>query len=180
MANDESVVDESNPNASSQPLEYEYDGQPRKQPEKLRTNRTRRGGKNHKLNKKVKFSLLGNNTAGIKAKKDSLEALIKTLKLPSCITLQETKLASMDTFKIEGYQVFQKNRNGSGGVLLTAIGPNLNPLLISTKNEEAEILTVQLSINNRNIRVINGYGPQEDDSAQNKLNFWTGLDQEIL
>ena len=30
------------------------------------------------------------------------------------------------------------------------------------------------------IRVINGYGPQEDDSNQNKLNFWMGLEQEVL
>ena len=30
------------------------------------------------------------------------------------------------------------------------------------------------------IRVINGYGPQEDDNNQNKLNFWMGLEQEVL
>ena len=76
--------------------------------------------------------------------------------------------------------MFQKNRNGSGGGLLTAVDPILNPMLISTKNEEAEILTVQLVVNNQNIRLINGYGPQEDDKYQNKLNFWMGLDQEIV
>ena len=27
--------------------------------------------------------------------------------------------------------------------------------------------------------MINGYGPQEDDSLQNSLVFWSGLDQEI-
>ena len=75
---------------------------------------------------------------------------------------------------------FKKNRNGSGGGLLTAVDPSLNPMLISTINEEAELLTVQLVLSNQKVRLINGYGPQEDDNNQNKLNFWMGLDQEIL
>ena len=99
---------------------------------------------------------------------------------PSCIIFQETNLPKKNVFKLNEYQVFQKNRNGSGGGLLTAVDPILNPMLISTKNEEAEILTVQLVVNNQNIRLINGYGPHEDDKYQNKLNFWMGLDQEIV
>ena len=35
-------------------------------------------------------------------------------------------------------------------------------------------------LNNQKIRVINGYGPQEDDNNQNKLNFWMGLEEEVL
>ena len=166
----------------AQPLEHEYEyGPPRKQHvRKLKHKRIRRGGLKHKDNKNVKFSLLGNNSAGIKAKQDSLEAVIKLLGNPSCITLQETKLVKKNVFHLNGYQVFQKNRNGSGGGLLTAVDPSLNPMLISTNNEEAEILTVQKEVNKMNIRLINGYGPQDDDSLQNRLNFWLGLDQEIL
>ena len=123
---------------------------------------------------------MGNNTAGIKAKKDSLKALVEILGKPSCITLQKTKLCSKDTLKLKHYQIFQRNRNGFGGGLVTAVDPNLNPMLVTTRNDEAEVLTVQLDVNNQKIRVINGYGPQEDDSSQNKLNFWTGLDHEIL
>ena len=40
----------------------------------------------------MKFTLLGNNTAGLKKKKESLEDVIELLRKPSCITLQETKL----------------------------------------------------------------------------------------
>ena len=93
-------------------------------------------------------------------------------------------MAKTAVFSLKNYQVFQKNRNGSGGGLLTAVDPALNPMLISTKNEEAEILTVQLTmpnrVNNAKIRVINGYGPQNDDIVQNRLNFWLGLEEEIL
>ena len=91
-----------------------------------------------------------------------------------------TKLPQKNVFQLNNYQVFQKNRNGTGGGLLTAVYPSLNPILISTQNEEAELLTVQVVVNKRKIRLINGYGPQEDDHSQNKLNFWMGLDQEVL
>ena len=94
--------------------------------------------------------------------------------------LQETKLGSKDELKIQNYQVFQKNRNVYGGGLLTAVEVGLNPMLISTKNEDAEVLTIQLEVNHFKIRVINGYGPQDDDSLQNKLKFWMALDQEVL
>ena len=68
--------------------------------------RTRRGGKKHKSKFIGKFSILGNNCAGLKAKKDSLESIIKLMKTPSCITLQETKLAKNANFWLENYQVF--------------------------------------------------------------------------
>ena len=150
-----------------------------RKPESIKKQKIRRGGLKHKP-KKVKFSLLGNNSAGLKSKKDSLEAIIRTLKNPSCITLQETKLAKNANFQLANYQVFQKNRNGSGGGLLTAIDPNLNPMLIASKNEEAEILTVQIELNKNKLRIINGYGPQDDDTQQNRFNFWSGLEEEII
>ena len=147
---------------------------------KLKLNKTRRGGQKFQRERLQTFTIMGNNTAGLKAKKDSLEALIHTLKRPSCIMLQETKLGQKEEFKLQNYQVFQKNRNVYGGGLLTAVDVGLNPMLISSKNEEAEVLTVQLEINHFKIRILNGYGPQEDDSLQNKLSFWMALDQEVL
>ena len=107
-ANDESVVvTKHSANESSQSLEYEH-GPPWKLQRKLKYERTKRGGVKHNKNKNVKFSLLGNNSAGIKAKTDSLEAVIKILGNPSCITLQETKLSKNNIFQLNGYQVFQK------------------------------------------------------------------------
>ena len=142
--------------------------------------RTRRGGIKHKRRLKVNFSLLGNNAAGIKAKKESLEANINIFKKPSCITLQETKLPQNSNFQVGNYQVFQKNRNGAGGGLLTAVDPDLDPVQIATRNEEAEILTVQIYLNNQKLRIINAYGPQDDDIQQSKLNFWLGIEEEII
>ena len=43
-----------------------------------------------------------------------------------------------------------------------------------------EILVVQCQISDRKIRIINGYGPQEDESTIKRLSFWQSLEQEIV
>ena len=96
---------------------------------------------------------------------------------PSCITIQETKLRTKK-FEIPGYQVFLKNRPGLGGGLLTAIEENLAPVLVSSP--DSEILVVQTNVEGKEIRIINGYGPQEDDDSQTVLNFWQDMDKEII
>ena len=148
---------------------------------------TKRGGrrskkKKQKINndKMCNFSIVGSNTAGLKAKRISLLNLIKSFNFPSCITLQETKLRNSGKFKISNYQVFEKLRSGQGGGLLTAIDQDLEPVLIQAANEEAEILVVQCRIGDKSIRVINGYGPQESDSPAQKLTFWQALEQEVI
>ena len=86
----------------------------------------------------------------------------------------------MGSVKVPDYQVFEKIRPGFGGGLLTAIRESLNPVLISPSNEAAEILVVQCQVNDNQIRVINGYGPQDDDPLATRLNFWTSLEQDII
>ena len=65
-----------------------------------------------KKKKTIKFSLLGNNANGIKAKRDSLINSINILGYPSCVLIQESKLRFPGTFKIPVYQVFEKTRSG--------------------------------------------------------------------
>ena len=80
-----------------------------------------------------------------------------------------------------GYQVFEKVRqNNKGGGLLTAADINLNPMLISNKDDENEILTIQVDIGKYKMRIINGYGPQEDDNNQKILGFWQEMEAEII
>ena len=111
--------------------------------------------------------------------KDSLLENIKLFNFPSVITVQESKLRKSGTFKIENYQIFEKIRAGFGGGLLTAVDLNLEPVLIESANEESEILTVQCKIDLSSIRIINGYGPQEDDPIIKRFEFWQSLEQEI-
>ena len=148
--------------------------------------KTRRGyGKKNRKKigngkKRVEFTLLGSNANGLRAKKESLQTNINYFQ-PSVITIQETKLRKAGTFKLKGYQIFEKLRCGFGGGLLTAVDDNLLPVLISTgKTETSEILVVQICTEKHNIRIINAYGPQEDPSNKEKIyEFWQELEQEI-
>ena len=99
---------------------------------------------------------------------------------PSCVLLQETKLRFPGTFKLKGYQVFEKIRKGQGGGLLTAIAENLSPVLISTGSEEVEILVVQVLVGKFKIRIVNGYGPQESELKGKILTFWQQFEAEVI
>ena len=63
---------------------------------------------------------------------------------------------------------------------MTAIHEDLKPLLISSGERETEIITVQVSLGSIQIRIINAYGPREDDQKQNIFNFWQELEMEIM
>ena len=165
----------------------EYKPQVREQRDKpikrtrKRHGKTRRGRGNKKCrneNKnKVKFALLGSNCNGLNPKKESLFHVINEFK-PSVVTLQETKVKNKGSIKVKGYQIFEKTRNGKGGGgLLTAVDEDLEPVLVSTGQDDVEILTVETKLGNSKIRVINGYGPQEDEEKQITLNFWLEIEK---
>ena len=87
---------------------------------KLKAKKTRRGW-GSKRKKKIILSIFGNNANGLKAKRESLINSLKNCGGPSCVLIQETKLRFPGTFRLTGYQIFEKNRSGLGGGLLTAI-----------------------------------------------------------
>ena len=132
------------------------------------------------MKKITKFTLFGNNANGVKAKRESLLNTLANYGNPSCVLIQETKLRFPGTFKIPGYQIFEKLRTGLGGGLLTAIDENLSPVLISTGSDEAEILVVQILVGKYKMRIINGYGPQENESRGKVLAFWQEFEEEII
>ena len=133
----------------------------------------RGNSKKKNYNKKLNISLFGTNSNGLKGKIDSLNNSLKQFGMPSFVTIQETKLRS-NNFKIPGYQVYQKNRIGLGGGILTAIDENIGSVLVSST--ESEILVVQTKIGDLDLRVINAYGPQELDSEkENVYQFWRDL-----
>ena len=82
MDDDKSMV-ESESSTCSSSLEYKHHQSNiflKIKNKNKKNKRTRRGGKKHSRKNKVSFSLLGNNAAGLKAKKDSLEAIIIVFK----------------------------------------------------------------------------------------------------
>ena len=81
--------------------------------------------------------------------------------------------------KLDGYVIFEKNREGLGGGLLTAVVRDLELVLISDGGEENEILVVQANVGTHKIRIINAYGPQEDE-AEKSLSFWQQLETKTI
>ena len=102
---------------------------------------------------------------------------------PSILTLQETKVRKQGTIKIKGYQIFEKIRKaGNGGGLLTAADENLTPVLISTgRDEDSEVLTVQVKVGKYDVRIINAYGPQEDECNREDIyQLWQEIEEEVV
>ena len=153
-------------------------------PIKISEIKTRRGyGRKNKRKYETKsshFSLIGTNAAGLTSKKESLFNVINIF-TPSAILIQETKHKRKGALKLPGYQTFEKTRNDKGGAgLLTSVIEDLNPVLITSVNDDIEILTVQADLGKAKVRIINGYEPQEDDNHQSVLDFWQELEEEVI
>ena len=85
------------------------------------------------------MKIIGNNSAGIKAKSDSFKNVLNQLK-PGVVMLQETKLYRKGTLKFDNFCVFEKVRGQrEGGGLLTLVHQNVEPIMLSreeTKGSE--------------------------------------------
>ena len=146
--------------------------------------KTRRGYgvKNLRKNNlnEIKLSIIGTNSAGLKGKTESFFSLINIFS-PSIITIQETKHKRIGTTKLAGYQTFEMVRaNKGGGGLLKAVKEDLNPVLVSQRDDDVEIVVVEADLGRKKLRIINGYGPQEDDDVQDILNFWQEFEKTII
>ena len=60
------------------------------------------------------------------------------------------------------------------------VDEDLNPVLVSQGNDDVEILVVEANIGEKKLRIINAYGPQEDDNSQDILSFWQELEGEVI
>ena len=71
-------------------------------------------------------------------------------------------------------------KHSGGGGLLTAVHKNLKPVSVSDETD-VEILVVQGTVQNKAVRFINGYGPQDDSKTNDKEKneFFNRLDEEI-
>ena len=75
--------------------------------------------------------------------------------------------------------IFEAIRNTKGGGTLVACYKDLNPKLIEEYDDEFELLVVEIKLKGKQIRVISGYGPQENWVEEKRRPFFTALETEI-
>ena len=126
-----------------------------KKSKKKKTKRGK-GGKNEKF-----LNIFSANAAGLKNKLHSFKSAIEQTNA-AIITIQESHMGKKGTIKIEGFEIFEAIRKKSKGGTLLAVHKALSPVLVKEYSEEFELLVVESKIGGKEIRIITGYGPQEN------------------
>ena len=91
----------------------------------------------------------------------------------SAFTLQETHFTSKGQMKHEDFEMFEAIRKGKkdGGTMI-GVHKALRPILINDYDDPFELLVVEVKVTNREIRLISGYGPQENWTPAEILPFF--------
>ena len=122
--------------------------------------------------------MLTANAAGMKSKILSLTSLLTTLKI-GIFTLQETHFMKKGKIQIQGWQTFESIRKLKGGGSMIGAHDSLSPILIKEYSEQFELLVIEITIQEKDVRVITGYGPQESWKSDDKMPFFQALEEEI-
>lgn len=140
----------------------------------------RRGGR--KRNKKSKdVSMYYVNINGYQSKRDSLEVIIKSIQ-PEIVALVETKVGKNKVFKEwePHYQCLKRNcSRGKGGIMCAFKNGTFKSARNVTSVDDDRILTCRVEYDNRTVRVIVVYGPQETDELELRNDFYVKLGLEI-
>ena len=97
------------------------------------------------------------------------------------VTLQETHFKKKGKLndKIPNYEVFEAIRKKQKGGCLIAAHKSLDPILIEEYSEDFELIVIEVKIEGKDVRVITGYGPQENWRKDERLPFFMKLEEEI-
>ena len=81
----------------------------------------------------------------------------------------------MDQFEI--FEAIRKGKQGGGSMLGIHVG--LQPVLVSEFSDTFELINVEIKVGNKSLRVMTGYGPQESWNEEDKMPFFSALEEEI-
>ena len=75
------------------------------------------------------------------------------------------------------FEAIRKNKEKGGSMLI--VHKDLQPVLIKEYNDDFELLVVEVTTQNTPVRVITGYGPQENLCDNEKMQFWVAFEEEV-
>ena len=120
------------------------------------------------------------NAAGLRYKSEDLKNKIKYFK-SSLFSVQETHFAKKGKFNMDKYIIFeaiQKSKIKVGSML--GVHVDLKPMLVKEYCDEFELLVVEISSGDTCIRVMTGYGPQENWEEAKRTPFFEALEAEVV
>ena len=136
----------------------------------------------NKITKSKTLKIFGINAAGIKSKTESFNEILSRLQ-PQIWMIEETKLKENENIKgeaLKNFQVFYKSRHETqGGGLAIGINKMLESTFVNEGDEETEVMSVVVFVGKLQIRIIVGYGVQENATKDKKDKFWEFIENEV-
>jgi hypothetical protein len=127
--------------------------------------------------------LYGINSAGIKSKIKSFEEVLSRLR-PQIWMVEETKLKPHENIKsdaLSDFQVFYLSRqNSQWGGLALGVLKMFQSTFIKEGDDETEVMSVLVVVGDIPIRIIVGYGVQENATKERKEKFWDFIEKEVI
>ena len=131
--------------------------------------------------KPSKVNLYYCNVNGFLSKTESIKKIVEDVN-PKIICLCETKLPSGKTIKaaLPTYEICSRpTKAGKSGIAIGVKLETFKSIIDVTATPNNDILVVQIGMVHKNIRVILGYAPQENEKAETREAFYTELGIEI-
>ena len=96
------------------------------------------------------------------------------------VMIQETHAQTKGKIAMDGFVVFEAIRNKKGGGTMCAVHEEFSPKLVNEYSDDFELLVVEMKTNTKDLRVITGYGPQENIDEEKPMPFFLALEKEII
>ena len=139
----------------------------------------RKINRGNKKKNEYELCIMSANSAQLKNKLNSFKCELKQCNA-GIFTIQESHYATKGKVRIENFEIFEAIRKKAKGSTIIGVHKALKPCLIEEYDNEFELLVVEITISNRSIRIITGYGPQESWPECDRLPFFAALEQEII
>ena len=112
--------------------------------------------------KQTSVNILSTNAGGLRHKASDLKNKLKYFQ-STIFSVQESHYAKKGKFVMDKFIIFEAIRKSKikGGSIL-GVHVDLKPVLVKEYSESFELIVVEVEIGTTRVRVMTGYGPQEN------------------